>query len=169
MDDHEPTPTRPKPSGLLALDSVSTELFDLLKGWFQVGDSVSLDLGEIDSAVTEMGDPVLIAAMAMRKLQGLNLLSTPGVRTSTDVVVAIIQDLDRAMLQAPSMYLSRKAETTDWDSALADLDAASFADAPQRSDDSDPEIERFRELHGDLHQALYDVVEASEGEICYFE
>ena len=59
--------------------------------------------------------------MAMRKLQALRLISTPGVRTSTDVVIAIVNDIDRALLQAPSMYLARKAETTDWDAALASL------------------------------------------------
>jgi len=166
--DEEQEPPREKPNGLLALDSVSTELFGLLKSWFDVGDTLTLDLTEIDSAVTEMSDPVRIAAMAMRKLQGLNLLSTPGVLTSTDVVVAIIQDLDRALVQAPSMYLSLRAENTDWDRALADLDSEPMVDAPSRSDDTDPEIERFQHLHAELHQALYEVVEVSEGQIRYF-
>lgn len=175
--DMGPEPVLPKPEALLALDAVTGQLFDMLRKWFDVKPAVTLDLAEIDSAVTELGDPVLIAAMAMRKLQALNLLSTPGVVTSTDVVVAIIQDLDRALLQAPSMYLSRRAENTDWDQAFAMLDegldpttGSGLADtAPQTADAPDPEIDTFQHLHGDLHEALYAIVEASEGEIRYFE
>lgn len=178
LDEAGPEPVLPKPDALLALDGVTTQLFTVLREWFDVGPAVTLDLAEIDSAVTELGDPVLIAAMAMRKLQALNLLSTPGVRTSTDTVVAIIQDLDRALLQAPSMYLSRRAENTDWDQALALLDDESNAGevegvtldlVPENASAPDPEIEAFQYLHGDLHEALYAVVEASEGEIRYFE
>ena len=153
---------------MLALDDVTSRLFDTLRSWFDVSNSVTLDLTSIDSAVTELGDPVLIAAMAMRKLQALNLLTTPGVLTSTDVVVTIIQDLDRALLQAPSMYLSRRAETTDWDQALAQMDEMADDSAPAAASDDDPEILEFRQLHGELHQALYEVVEVSEGEIRYF-
>ena len=65
--------------------------------------AVSIDLADIDSAVIELGDPEMIAALAMRKLQALRLLATPGVRTTTDVVVAIVNDLDRALLQAPDL------------------------------------------------------------------
>ena len=85
-----------KPNELLALHSVTTEMFDTLRRWFSVPPRLSLNLESVDSAVTEMGDPTLIAGMAMRKLQALNLLSTPGVRTTTDVIVTIVQDLDRA-------------------------------------------------------------------------
>lgn len=167
-------PVLPKPDAVLALDGVTSELFAILRRWFEVGESVSLDLTEIDSAVTELGDPVLIAAMAMRKLQALNLISTPGVRTSTDMVVAIIQDLDRALLQAPAMYLKLRAETTDWDQAFAMLgddpvSVANTPDAPASADETDPEIETFRHLHSDLHEALYAVVEVSEGQIRYFD
>ena len=108
-----------KPDELLALHSVTAELFALIRRWFAVPPAVTLDLAEVDSAVVEMGDPQMIAAMAMRKLQALHLIATPGVRTSTDVVVAIIQDLERALVQAPSMYISARAEATDWDQALA--------------------------------------------------
>ena len=111
----------PKPDELLALHDITAELFETLQAWFQVPDSVSLALADIDSAVTELGDPVMIAAMAMRKLQALRLLAQPGVRTSTDVVVAIVQDLDRALLQAPTMRLRRVAEQTDWDAEFAGL------------------------------------------------
>ena len=57
-----------KPDELVALHGVTTQLFELLRRWFAVPDEVGLDLTEIDSAVREMGDPVMIAALAMRKL-----------------------------------------------------------------------------------------------------
>ncbi len=122
-------PELAKPDELVALHTVTTELFEILRRWFAVPDEVSLDLTEIDSAVREMGDPVMIAALAMRKLQALHLIATPGVRTTTDVVVTIVQDLDRALLQAPVMRLRLAAETTDWDAALTELEAGGSAAA----------------------------------------
>lgn len=163
--------TIPKPSELLALHGVTEELFDTLRGWFDVPASVPLDLADVDSAVEELGDPVMIAALAMRKLQALRLLATPGVRTSTDVVVAIVQDLNRALVQAPSMRLKREAEHTDWDAAFEQLVAADSGDeadaAPAAADDDDAVTERFRELHGRLHEAVVAVLQASDGEIRY--
>jgi hypothetical protein len=163
--------TLPKPNELLALHSATEELFNTLQRWFNVPASVAINLSTIDSAVTEMGDPVLIMAMAMRKLQALNLLSTPGVRTTTDVVITIVQDLDRALVQAPNMRLGVAASTTDWDAAFASieaLDGANESAAAQSVDDDDLEATRFRELHGQLHAAVYAVMEASDGEIRYF-
>jgi len=163
-----------KPDELLALHDVTAELFDTLKRWFDVADGATISLADVDSAVEELTEPVMIAALAMRKLQALRLLSQPGVRTTTDVVVAIVQDLDRTLLQAPTMWLKRAAAHTDWDAAFAamvedpgsttraDPDAA---DAGPGRDDDDPEITRFRELHGGLHRALRAVVTASDGEI----
>jgi len=176
----------PKPDELLALHDVTAELFTTLKGWFDVGDEVTISLADIDSAVEELGEPVLIAAMAMRKLQALRLLAQPGVRTTTDVVVTIVQDLDRALLQAPAMWLKRTAASTDWDAEFAALvdedddlstdgggpddaapvgEAAPPATAGPSTGDQDPAVTRFRELHAGLHRALRAVVTASEGEI----
>lgn len=159
----------PKPDELLAIHGVSAELFDTLKRWFDVGDSVPLNLAEIDSAVAELGDPQMVAALAMRKLQALHLLATPGVRTATDVVVSIVNDLERAMIQAPNMWLKRRAATTDWDRAFEDM-AAMDVDAegeavPVEADDVDPEVLRFRTLHGLLHDAMFAVIDVSDGEI----
>jgi len=156
-----------KPDELLALHGVTAELFDTLREWFGVPDAVSIDLGEVDSAVAELGDPLMIAALAMRKLQALHLLATPGVRTTTDVVVAIIQDLERALLQAPRMRLQVRAAATDWDAELAALDepAAPGDDAPGDATDRDPQADRYRMLHGRIHEALVAVLEASQGEI----
>jgi len=123
-----------KPDELLALHDVTTELFELLRRWFAVPDEVYLDLSEIDSAVREMGDPVMIAALAMRKLQALHLIATPGVRTTTDVVVVIVQDLDRALIQAPVMRLRLAAETADWDAALLELETGESEEAPASAD-----------------------------------
>lgn len=166
--------TIPKPSELLALHDVTEELFAQLRSWFDVPDEVALDLAGIDSAVAQLADPVAIAALAMRKLQALRLLAQPGVRTSTDVVVTIVQDLDRALIQAPTMHLQRAAAAADWDAELAGLlegegDAVGDPDpgspAVPEGDEEDPAVARFRELHGRLHAAARAVVEASDGEI----
>lgn len=170
MDDFGEGTTLPKPSELLAVYDVTDRLFSTLKEWFGVSDGVVLDVTNVDSAVTEMGDPVMIAAMAMRKLQALRLISTPGVRTSTDVVIAIVNDLDRALMQAPSMYLGLKAELTDWDAALATLgDGEDPDDVPLDAAEADPELEEFQVQHSALHEAVHAVVEAAQGEIRYFE
>jgi hypothetical protein len=157
-----------KPDELLALHGVTTELFELLRRWFAVPDEVGLDLTEIDSAVREMGDPVMIAALAMRKLQALHLIATPGVRTTTDVVIVIVQDLDRALLQAPTMRLRLAAETADWDAALLELETGESEEAPASADAEDPEAQRFQMLHSRLHAAVEAVVRASDGEIRVF-
>jgi len=165
-DGFKPVPT-PKPDELLALHSVTTELFDTLRRWFDVGPSVTIDLETIDSAVEELGDPQMIAALAMRKLQALHLLATPGVMTTTDVVVTIVNDLDRALVQAPAMHLKRQAAATDWDAAFADLAAGDSAETPTEADQQDPEANRFRILHYRLHDAVDAVLEVSEGDIRY--
>jgi hypothetical protein len=157
-----------KPTELLALHDVTTELFATLRRWFDVPATVSLDLAEVDSAVSELGDPQMVAALAMRKLQALHLLATPGVRTATDVVVAIVNDLERALVQAPNMWLKRTAAATDWDQALAALSSGEtegLEEAPVEADEVDPEVLRFRTLHAALHDAMFAVIEASEGEI----
>ncbi|WP_052667493.1 hypothetical protein [Nitriliruptor alkaliphilus] len=162
--------TIPKPSELLALHDVTEELFAQLRTWFDVPDAVTLDLTGIDSAVAQLADPVAIAALAMRKLQALRLLAQPGVRTSTDVVVTIVQDLDRALIQAPTMHLQRAAAAADWDAELAgllegDADSDPTSSPVPEGDEEDPTVTRFRELHGQLHAAARAVVDASDGEI----
>jgi hypothetical protein len=160
-----------KPPEFLALSEVTMELFETLKEWFDVPAAVVLDLSAVDSerVVREMGEPVMIAALAMRKLQALHLLATPGVRTSTDVVVAIVQDLTRALLQAPVMRLRVAAERTDWDAALAGLTDAGDVAAPDDATDVDPESQRFEVLHSALHVAVQAVIDLSDGEIVYLE
>ena len=169
-DDADDLATIPKPDELLALHSVTAEMFAMLRQWFGVPAEVTLNLREIDAAVTELGDPLLIAAMAMRKLQALHLLATPGVRTTTDVVVTIVQDLQRALLQAPTMRLRVAARVADWDAELAslgDLVSEGPSAVPSEPDDSDPEADRFRMLHALLVGAVEAVLRDSRGEICY--
>ena len=159
----------PKPDELLALHDVTEELFTTLQRWFGVPKVVQLDLSHIDAAVRELGDPVMIAALAMRKLQALRLLATPGVVTTTDVVVTIVQDLDRALVQAPVMRLRLQADATDWDAELASLGEGGSAEAlegaPARPDEDDPERDRFVQLHARLHEAVRAVLVVSEGQI----
>jgi hypothetical protein len=169
---NEPIEAIPKPDELLALHDVTEDLFGILRRWFDVPTSVPLDLTDIDSAVVELGDPEMIAALAMRKLQALHLLATPGVRTTTDVVVAIVNDLDRALLQAPDLRLRRQAAGTDWDAALERLnigESAADTDEVEEAESFDEEVALFRSLHQRLHEAAIAVVEASQGEIRIFE
>lgn len=169
----DPTPVIAKPDALLALHDVSEELFDTLKRWFAVPDAVRLDLSDVDAVVREMSDPTMIAALAMRKLQALRLLAMPGVRTSTDVVLAIVNDLERALLQAPVMRLKVRASTVDWDAAFAQMEGTDHpsraGQSPHEVGDADPEADRFRALHAAVHAAAYAVLEASDGAICFLD
>jgi hypothetical protein len=153
----------PKPHELLAARQSAEELFELLRGWFDVPDEVTIDLRGIDSAVQELGDPQLVMAMAMRKLQALHLLTTPGVRTTTDVVLTVIQDLERALLQAPNMHLKQSAAEMDWDAALAQLEKGPDTGGVMLEEPDD--IERFRAHHAALHEAARAVLHACDGEI----
>jgi hypothetical protein len=153
----------PKPSELLAARASAERLFDLLRAWFGVPEAVTLDLRAVDSAVTELSNPKLVMAMAMRKLQALHLLTTPGVLTTTDVVLTVIQDLERALLQAPNMHLRRAAEATDWDAALQALGGGDVTGDATAGDDD--EIEAFRRHHVVLHEAARAVLHVSDGEI----
>jgi hypothetical protein len=158
-----------KPRELLAARDSAEALFTTLRLWFGVPTAVTLDLRDVDSAIAELGDPQLVMAMAMRKLQALHLLTTPGVRTTTDVVLTVIQDLERALLQAPTMHLKRAAAATDWDAALQALDdddgQGELPDVDAAVEWSADVIEQFRAHHARLHEAARAVLHVSEGEI----
>ena len=159
----------PKPRELLAVRESAETLFDLLRSWFAVPTAVTIDLEAVDSAVAELGDPQLIMAMAMRKLQALHLLTTPGVRTTTDVVLTVIQDLERALYQAPNMHLRHAAAETDWDAALVALEDEGDPEEAWTAEGAHSavpdEIETFRRHHASLHEAARAVLHASDGEI----
>ena len=153
MEENDDLNPIPKPDSFLALHTVAEKLFNTLRKWFDVQPNVTIDLTEIDSAITELGESEMIAAMAMRKLQALHLIATPGVLTTTDVILAIINDLDRALLQAPSMFLERKATQTDWDKEFESLNGESDSlNFPIASDQVDPEIQEFQLQHASLLQ-----------------
>jgi len=156
----------PKPRELLAARTSAETLFNLLQNWFEVPQHVMIDLRAVDSAVAELADPQLVMAMAMRKLQALHLLTTPGVRTTTDVVLTVIQDLERALIQAPNMHLRSEAADTDWDAELAALGGRSKdAGPPSAAADVETfdEIEEFRRHHATLRAAARAVLLVSEG------
>lgn len=156
----------PKPRELLAVRHAAEELFSMLRRWFDVPVSVTLDLRAVDSAVAELGDPKLVMAMAMRKLQALHLLTTPGVVTTTDVVLTVIQDLERALLQAPAMHLREAAAVADWDAELAALhDGQEPAGHDHDGDAADDEVSVFRQHHVALHEAARAVLQVSDGRI----
>lgn len=172
-----------KPQELLAAHDACEELFVLLQRWFAVPERVTIDLARVDSAVAELADPQLVMAMAMRKLQALHLLTTPGVVTTSDVVLTVIQDLERALLQAPTMHLGQIAAEVDWDAELAALgieapsdrdDAGGQEDdeggasgdaAGADGDDVPDEVARFRAHHATLHEAAKAVLHVSDGRI----
>jgi len=156
----------PKPRELLAARSSAETLFNLLQNWFEVPRHVTIDLRSVDSAVAELADPQLVMAMAMRKLQALHLLTTPGVRTTTDVVLTVIQDLERALIQAPNMHLRSEAADTDWDAELAALGVREKeVRAPSGAADIETfdEIEEFRRHHTALRAAARAVLQVSDG------
>lgn len=155
----------PKPRELLAARTAAEALFALLRDWFEIPEHVTLDLRKVDSAVAELGDPQLIMAMAMRKLQALHLLTTPGVRTTTDVVLTVIQDVDRALVQAPTMHLKEEAADTDWDAELAALEGEPTSNGSPDAEAFD-EIEQFKRHHTALRVAARAVLHASDGQIC---
>ena len=66
------------------------------------------------------------------------------------------------------MRLRVQAEQMDWDAAFAALDETA-PDVVDDVDAADPEAERFEQLHALLHVAVQAVLEASDGEITYFE
>ena len=82
-----------------------------------------------------------------------------------------MNDLDRALLQAPSMRLEREADMTNWDEALAQMKKEEIhpEDIPTLASEPDPEIEEFQVHHEALHHAVRAIVEASNGEIKYFQ
>lgn len=183
----------PKPRELLAAHDACAELFGLLQQWFVVPERVTIDLARVDSAVAELADPQLVMAMAMRKLQALHLLTTPGVATTSDVVLTVIQDLERALLQAPTMHLKQLAAEVDWDAELAALGFDAPADSDEVEDAAGDEVgeppeasreaadteslaawgdqrvhdevARFRAHHATLHEAAKAVLHVSDGRI----
>ena len=73
----------PQTDSFLALHTVVENLFNTLRKWFDVKPNVTIDLTEIDSAITELANQN-DGCLAMRKLQALHLMQLQ-VLTTTDV------------------------------------------------------------------------------------
>ena len=120
----------------------------------------------IDSGNSELVDVQYVMGLAMRKLQAFHLLTGSNVVTTSDVVLTIAQDLERALQQAPRARLRREAARTDWDAELADLD-----DSPEHETDAetveliDADSRSFREAHKMIRAAAQAVLRASDGRI----
>ncbi len=164
----------PKPAELLEARAASVTLFTLLRRWFEVPGQVTLDLSGIDAADAQLIDTKHVMAMAMRKLQAFHLLTAPMVGTTTDVVLTLVQDLERPLRQAPRARLRQQAAHTDWDAELAalELDGSDedlkVDDDAQDSDDGslmDEESREFRDAHRAIRRAAQAVLRASDGRI----
>lgn len=149
-----------KPRELLAVRTSAEVLFGLLREWFDVPPEVVIDLRAVDGATAQLADPRQAMAMAMRKLQSLHRLTSPGVRTTTDVVLTVIQDLERSLSQAPVTHLRTEAAEADWDAELAALGTS------EPAADGLAEVERFRHHLAALRAAGRAVLQASDGQVC---
>jgi hypothetical protein len=154
----------PKPAELLEARAASVTLFTLLRRWFTVPGELVLDLSGIDAADAQLIDVQHVMGMAMRKLQAFHLLTAPQVATTTDVVLTIVQDLERPLRQAPRARLRHQAATTDWDAELAALDQVDVEDEGSESL-MDEESREFRDAHRILRRAAQAVLLASDGRI----
>ncbi len=153
----------PKPGALLTLGPVCEALFARLRTWFEIGDRLVVDLSAVDSptVVAELQDPRLVAGFAMRKLQALHLVSRPGVRTTTDVVVTQIDSVLRALVEAPGRHMKVAAHEVNWDHEWQVLDAGMFV--PLGCPEA--EAHEFRDLVQRLADARHAVIQASAAEI----
>jgi hypothetical protein len=88
---------RAKPPELVNLYAATSAAFKILKDEFQVPDTYELALHHVDAAELRLTNTVDIAAITMRKIQGLRWVTKPGVETTNDVVVALAADLLRAL------------------------------------------------------------------------
>lgn len=149
-----------KPRELLAARTSAEVLFGLLRAWFGVPAQVVIDLRAVDGVAADLADPRQAMAMAMRKLQSLHRLASPGVRTTTDVVLTVIQDIDRSLSQAPLTHLRTEAAAADWDAELAALGTV-----PPATEGVD-EVERFRHHLAAVRAAGRAVLRASDGQVC---
>ena len=67
-------------SALQDLPPACERLFDRLRRWFDVDDSMTVDLSTIAGAQIGRYDPYLIAGFTMRRLQAACRLAQPGAR-----------------------------------------------------------------------------------------
>lgn len=83
----------PKPQKLLDLHDASARLFALLRESFEVPMRHTLVLDSVDSARHDLRRTHDIAAVTMRKVQALRLVTIPGELTRSDIVICLIAEL----------------------------------------------------------------------------
>lgn len=88
---------RSKPFELLSLYEITADVFEILKQEFKVPDIYELRLHHVDAAEQFLAETFDIAAVTLRKIQALRLVSKSGIETTSDVVVALAADLQRAL------------------------------------------------------------------------
>jgi hypothetical protein len=103
----------------------------------------------------------------MRRLQALHVLTTPGVRTTTDVVLTLLQEIERSLLRAPGARLRSEVAGTDWDAELAALEEGEQPLPPGAGEGGEAfdDLEHFRRHHAALRAAARAVIAASEGSV----
>jgi len=90
-------PRRKKPPELLELYEVAATLFNILREAFNVPETYELSLRHVDDGAPLLRNVICLAAFAMRNVQALRLVATPGVVTTSDVVVGIAAELTRTL------------------------------------------------------------------------
>ena len=103
MEENDDLNPIPKPDSFLALHTVAEKLFNTLRKWFDVQPNVTIDLTEIDSAITELGESEMIVH-GNAKTPSATFDRNSRSFNHNRCILAIINDLDRALLQAPSMF-----------------------------------------------------------------
>lgn len=87
-----------KPAALVAIADVLPQTFDALKTCYKVKDYFALDLNAIDAIPEEQfAQHLEIAALSMRKIQLLYVISQRGVRTRADIVISLCAELVTAI------------------------------------------------------------------------
>jgi hypothetical protein len=86
-----------KPQSLLDLYEPMADLFDLIKGAFEVGESYLLSLAHVDAIEGELHDTTPLAAFTLRKVQAMRHVARPGIQTSVGTVVSLVSELTAAL------------------------------------------------------------------------
>ena len=116
-----------KPAPLCDLADPVGEVFPIVKAWFHVPDCVHLNLSDVDVAEGEMFEAGMVAAVTLRKIQALRLLSRPGVETSLAAILSLISDVRSAlggMLQQPAGTQRGEADSKAVETLCSHLEAA---------------------------------------------
>jgi len=90
-------PRREKPPELLELYEVAATLFTTLRGTFNLPETYELSLRHVDYGAPHLHNIIDLAVFALWNVQALRSVATPGVVTTSDVVVGIAAELTRAL------------------------------------------------------------------------